>query len=88
MAELRKFSPSQNTDGLRAHVLILHDKGDPLVPYVEWEKANTQLAQRADTTYLVANLFDDVQPREDVSLDTAGELARLYGFVDEVLDYL
>ena len=71
-----------------AHVFILHDKGDPLVPYVESEKAYTQLAQHVDTTFLVSNLFDHVQPRKDVSLDTAGELARLYAFVDEALDYL
>ena len=84
---MRRISPSVNTAGLRAHVFILHDRGDPLVPYVESEKAYAQLAQRVNTTYLVTNLFDHVQPRKDVSLDTAGEVVRLYGFVDEVLDY-
>lgn len=85
LAELQRFSPSLASNGFHGHLFILHDTGDPLVPYVESAKLYRALSPRVQTTYLVTSLFDHVQPKQELTGETVGNLLRLYGFVNEVL---
>lgn len=85
---LRKLSPSENIQNLKARLFILHDKGDSYVPYAESRKLYESLSEKENVTFLLTNLFEHVQPQKAISLQTAGELFKLYGFLYKVLSFL
>lgn len=87
-AALEKLNPATRIDRLRARVFIMHDKSDPYVHYSESVKLARALEPRGAATFLLADLFEHVQPRRDVSPDLLREFARLYGFLYEVLAHL
>jgi predicted esterase len=86
--ELERFSPSLNTAGFRGRLFILHDTGDPLVPYVESDRLYHALSSQVETTYAVTSLFDHVQPKNVVTWDALAQGLRLYGFLEETLAYV
>ena len=86
--ELRRFSPSFNSNGFRGRLFILHDTGDPLVPYVESAKLYQAMSSRVETTYVVTSLFEHVQPKKELTWETVGHLLKLYAFLDEALHTL
>jgi dipeptidyl aminopeptidase/acylaminoacyl peptidase len=88
MRELRRFSPAHSSGDLKARLFILHDTGDPYVPYLESAKLHRALSGRVETTYLVTNLFDHVQPRAGLSVEMLEQAVRLYGFVHAALGAL
>jgi predicted esterase len=88
MMELDRFSPSVNTAGFRGRLFILHDTGDPLVPYVESDRLYHALSTQVETTYAVTSLFDHVQPKNVVTWEALLQGLRLYGFLEETLAYV
>jgi predicted esterase len=87
-AELTRFSPSLNNADFHGRLFILHDTGDPLVPFGESARLYQALSPRVETTYIVTSLFEHVQPKKELTPETLDSLLRLYGFIDQALDSL
>lgn len=84
LARLRRLSPAQVLQDLRAPVFILHDKGDTYVPYTESLALDRALDGRKHTVTFV-DLFEHVQPNRPLTWKDARELLKLYGFVRRTL---
>ncbi|MBI2007577.1 MAG: hypothetical protein HYS83_02695 [Candidatus Blackburnbacteria bacterium] len=81
---LHKLSPSENLEKLRARLFILHDRKDAYVSYTESQRLYNMLPEKENAALLFMNLFEHVQPQKGISLQTAGELLKLYGFLYKV----
>ncbi|GAC1428670.1 MAG: hypothetical protein NVSMB65_01990 [Chloroflexota bacterium] len=84
-AFLRAVNPATHLARLHARLFILHDRGDPFVPYLESAKLYQATAARPGTRYLSTNLFRHTEPKAGTPLPLGDALA-LYGFVHAVLD--
>lgn len=62
LRDLRVLSPSRNVEGVQAELFIVHDRGDPYVPYVESRRMRDRLADREDLHYTEVSLFEHVEP--------------------------
>ena len=62
LCDLRVLSPSRNVEGVQADLFIVHDRGDPYVPYVESRRMRDRLAGREDLHYTEVSLFEHVEP--------------------------
>ena len=80
LATLRQVSPSYHIKDFRAHIFILHDKGDHFVPYVESAKLNQALGSRVGKTYLISNLFEHTQPKVGLSWHIIQDATALYSY--------
>ena len=61
------LSPSQHLEGLRARLLIMHDREDALAPVEESRRlADAMAAQGGDVRYTEFSFFDHVDPGERV----------------------
>lgn len=85
---LRDFSPKENIGNFKARIFILHEVSDSYVPYAESIKLSNNLSKDVQKTYLLANLFEHVQPKKSFSLETLKEFLNLYGFVAQVFRHL
>jgi hypothetical protein len=74
--------------GLRARVFVLHDRGDPYVPYTESVRLHASLAEERRGAFLLSALFEHAQPRGGLSPELPREVAALYGFLTATLRYL
>lgn len=83
---LERVSPSTHIRGLRARVFVLHDHGDPYVPYVESERLAQALPERQLGGVLFSNLFQHARVRGNLNWETAVEILRLYGFAHAALN--
>jgi len=86
--ELKKYNPSEDLENFKAKIFILHDKNDSYVHYFEGEKLNKSLEGKVEKEFLIVDLFEHVQPKKLLTIETFGELKKLYGFLYKVLDYL
>ena len=80
------ISPSQRLDGLKAPVLIMHDREDALVPAFESRRLRDALEPLGNARYTEFGLFDHVTP--DIRLgpwDTTKELIKLFRHLHSVL---
>ena len=87
LVRLKHVSPSEHIDTFQARIFILHDKGDDFVPYFESVKLNQGLPSRIEKKYIMTDLFEHVQPERGISLSTARDFVRLYGFLYEIIGY-
>ena len=79
-------SPSQRLDGLRAPLLIMHDREDALVPAFESRRLRDALEPRGNAQYTEFGLFDHVRPDIRLGLwDTSKELVKLFRHLHFVL---
>jgi acetyl esterase/lipase len=83
LRDLRLLSPSRTLEDVRAEIFIVHDRGDPFIPYVESRRMRDRLAGRDDLHYTEVSLFEHVEPnlrqRGDILvLDSARLYFRLY----------
>lgn len=62
LRDLRVLSPSRNIEGVQAELFIVHDRGDPDIPYVESRRMRDRLAGREDLHYTEVSLFEHVEP--------------------------
>ncbi len=81
---LKRYSPKDHTGNFKAKIFILHDKSDTYVPYTESIRLNQALGDM-NQTFLLIDLFDHVQPNRPINI---GELAKLYGFLYKVLNFI
>jgi fermentation-respiration switch protein FrsA (DUF1100 family) len=88
ISRLMRVSPSKYIDDFRAHIFVVHDKGDDFVPYYQSVQLNEALPQRVKRTYLITDLFEHVQPGEHLSLSTVRDFVHLYGFLHQIIGYL
>ncbi len=82
--EFKNISPSNFTSEFKSRILILHEKSDGYVPYVESIKLSDNLSKDIDKKFVLINLFEHVQPRGGFSKEILGEIFKLYGFTTEV----
>ncbi len=61
-SDLAEISPSNHVDGLRARLLVLHDRNDRLVPVVESRRLAESLKARGDIRYTEVLAFEHVRP--------------------------
>lgn len=75
LRDLRLLSPSRNVEGVQAELFIVHDRGDPYIPYVESRRMRDRLAGREDLHYTEVSLFQHVEP----NLRQSGDILVLDG---------
>ena len=89
LATLRRISPSESIEGLKARVLIMHDRGDKLVPFDESRRLADALAERGDFHHTEFSLFQHVDPTKPVAPpEFAREISKLYRHMYLVLSEL
>lgn len=81
---LRERSPSQRLSGIRAPVLVLHERSDHYVPYTEALRLRLALDPGQIAAFSVVELLEHVQPRE-LDLRVIGEALKLEAFVAKAL---
>ena len=86
---LRRISPSEYVEGLKARVLIMHDRADGLVPSGESRRLADALAERGDFQHTEFSLFQHLDPTKPVGpLEFAREISKLYRHMYLVLSEL
>jgi len=81
--DMNYLSPRSSIANVRADLIILHDQGDPFVPYTESRRLQDAVGQRPNVTFDELRLFDHITPKlntrpEIVALDGTRLLFRLY----------
>jgi dipeptidyl aminopeptidase/acylaminoacyl peptidase len=61
-AILRRLSPSAALDGLRAELIVMHDRHDRYIPYVESRRLAEAARARVDVHYAEMDIFRHVDP--------------------------
>ncbi len=87
-AQLIPYSPHVNLKNFKARLLILHDKADSAVPWVESEKLKKAAEAEVMTTYHITSLFEHVQPKKGFPQDILREFLGLFGFLHKVFTHL
>jgi len=62
VAILRRLSPSASIDGLQAELIIVHDRQDKFIPYVESRRLAEAAGEQNDVYYAELDLFRHVDP--------------------------
>lgn len=80
---LEYLSPENSIDRVQADLYILHDRGDPFIPYTESRRLKDAVGDREGAHFDELRLFEHVEPnprqRPDiVALDSTRLLFRLY----------
>lgn len=76
---LRRISPSNNIDGLKAKVLVMHDRQDRLVPSEESRRLVDALQSRGDVHYTEFSFFEHLDPSTRVgNVELVREGAKLF----------
>jgi hypothetical protein len=88
LADLRRLSPSEHLDAVAARLFILHDRGDPFVPYVESLKLRRALPDARVQAFLLTDLFEHAQFKGGLSWGALRGVLDLYGFVYATLNDL
>ncbi|MDE2836085.1 MAG: hypothetical protein OXL97_01045 [Chloroflexota bacterium] len=76
--ELARISPSNHIDDVRARLLVMHDRYDPMVPVAESRRLVEATRERSDVSYTEFVAFDHTTPGEGGLFTTLGQAARLY----------
>ena len=89
LESLASISPSSSVDGIRARVLIMHDREDGLVPAAESRRLADALAERGDVRHTEFSLFQHLDPTKPVGpTEYVRELFKLYRHMYMVMDEL
>lgn len=83
VAELDDLSPRTSIARVQADLIIIHDRGDPFIPYTESRRLRDAVAGREGFSYDEIRLFEHVQPKlnqrpEVIAMDSTRLLFRLY----------
>jgi hypothetical protein len=81
--DLEELSPRNSIHRVRAELFIIHDRGDPYIPYTESRRMRDDIAGRPDTHFDELRIFEHVEPtlsqRPDIIIfDSTKLLYRLY----------
>jgi dipeptidyl aminopeptidase/acylaminoacyl peptidase len=85
---LRRLSPAAHVRALRAPIFILHDRGDPVVPWVDSLKLAHALPPTLVRDTYWSSVLQHVVPGRAAWQSLPGEYWRLYSFMCDALDYL
>ena len=77
-SDLAGISPSTHVDGIRARLLILHDRNDRLVPAAESRRLLAATEGRGDVRYTEVLAFEHVRPSGGGLADLLAEAGRLF----------
>ncbi len=89
LESLASISPSSSVEGLRARVLIMHDREDRLVPAAESRRLADALAVRGNVRHTEFSLFQHLDPTKPVGpTEYVRELFKLYRHMYMVMDEL
>ena len=77
-SDLARISPSTHVDGIRARLLILHDRNDRLVPAAESRRLLAATEDRGDVQYTEVLAFEHVRPSGGGLGDLLAEAGRLF----------
>ncbi len=83
VAQLDYLSPRTSIANVKAELFILHDRGDPFIPYTETRKLKDAIGDRSNVHFDELRLFEHVSPKLDqrpeiIALDSTRLLFRLY----------
>ena len=83
IAELDYLSPKTSIQRVKAELFIIHDRGDPVIPYTESRRLKAAAGDRPNAHFDELRLFEHVQPKlnqrpEVLALDSTRLLFRLY----------
>ncbi len=88
-AYLARFSPDAKLANFRARLLILHDKNDSYIPWIESQKLKQAMDKERVVPYHITDLFGHVQPKDGrINWGVAKELWGMYRFVFKVFSAL
>jgi len=77
-AILRRLSPSAALDGLRAELIVMHDRHDHFIPYVESRRLADAARSHVKVHYAEMDIFSHVDPRVPANpLTLQADLAEL-----------
>lgn len=83
--KFESLSPQKSIDRVRAELFIVHDRGDPFIPYTESRRLQDHLRGRETprTHFDELRLFEHVEPRftqrpDIIALDSTRLILRLY----------
>ena len=82
---LAKISPSNHLGGLRARLLIMHDRYDQLVPSAESRRLVKATRDRLDVRYTEFVAFDHILPSGGGPLTRLGQAVRLYRHMYDII---
>ena len=83
---LRRISPSNNIDGLKAKVLVMHDRQDRLVPSEESQRLVDALQSRGDVHYTEFSFFEHLDPSTRVgNVELVREGAKLFLHIYKIM---
>ncbi|MPZ13130.1 MAG: hypothetical protein GEU73_01670 [Chloroflexi bacterium] len=85
---LQRLSPAAHLGTLRAEVFVLHDRTDPYVPYTESVELERALLEGQVGRFLLTEMIQHAHVADEMTWQTALEVAQLYRFVYAVVDYL
>ena len=83
--DLAKISPSNHFGGLRARLLIMHDRYDELVPSAESRRLVEATRGRLDVRYTEFVAFDHILPSGGGPLTRLGQAVRLYRHMYDII---
>lgn len=83
---LNNISPSTNINDLRARILVMHDRQDPLVPSEESRRLVDALQRRGDVYHTEFSFFDHLNPSSRVGyFELVREGSKLFGHIYQVM---
>ena len=85
--DLARVSPSKHVDGLRARLLLMHDRYDQAVPVAESRRLVKATADRVDVRYTEFLSFDHVRPGTGGLFTRLGQAFRLYRHMYHVIRF-
>lgn len=87
LQQLARFDPSRHLGGYRARTFILHDQGDPYVPFIESEKLKAALPEHQLGAFLLSDLFQHSVVKGGFGIETLKGIAELYAFATAALGH-
>lgn len=81
--ELDYLSPRTSIANVKAELFIIHDRGDPFIPYTESRRLKDAIGDRQNAHFDEIRLFEHVEPKlnqrpDIIALDSTRLLFRLY----------
>ena len=83
--DLARVSPSNHVDGLRARLLVMHDRDDQVVPIAESRRLVKATRDRIDVRYTEFLAFDHVRPGAGGIFTRLGQAVRLYRHMYDII---
>ena len=83
--DLAGISPSNHLDGLRARLLVMHDRYDQAVPAFESRRLVEAVGDRIDVRYTEFLAFDHMLPSDGGVFTRLGQAFRLYRHMYDII---